>query len=152
MDAFVTDAQSTARRSAEIMLASDRATAAMGMALDEVAPGRAAVRMTVREDMLNGWGACHGAMVAAVADTAFAVACNSFGELTVAAGFEISFLAPARWGDQLVASAERRSGAGRTGIYDVTVVRPDEDGPVVVAEFRGRSRSLDRPVEPGARV
>ena len=147
------DAQAVAVRSAEIMLANDRATAALGMRLVDVAPGHAVVAMTVREDMVNGWGSCHGAMVAAVADTAFAVACNSFGEITIAAGFDITFLAPVRAGDQLFATAMRRSGAGRSGIYDVSISRPDADGgDTTVAEFRGRSRSLGRPVETDAQA
>lgn len=147
------DADETARHSAEVMLANDRATAALGMAVTEVGPGRVVVHMVVREDMLNGWGTCHGAMVAAVADTAFAIACNSFGEVTVASGFDITFLLPAREGDRLVATALKRGGAGRSGIYDVTVERDDEQaGRSVVAEFRGRSRSLGRPVDPDARA
>src|SRR5215204_2898685 len=100
----------------------------MGIELLAVAAGRATVGMTVREDMINGWGSCHGGFVAAVADTAFAIACNSGGELTVAAGFDITFLAPARLGDHLRVHAERRSLAGRSGIYDVTVERIDERG------------------------
>ncbi|WP_226925134.1 hydroxyphenylacetyl-CoA thioesterase PaaI [Georgenia thermotolerans] len=146
-------AQAIAVRSAEVMLANDRATAALGMQLCAVGPGHAVVAMTVREDMVNGWGSCHGALVAAVADTAFAVACNSFGEVTVAAGFDITFLAPVRAGDQLLATAMRRSGAGRSGIYDVSISRTDADGGhTTVAEFRGRSRSLGRPVETGAQA
>jgi acyl-CoA thioesterase len=135
------------------MLANDRATAALGMEVADVGPGRAVVRMVVRDDMVNGWGTCHGALVAAVADTAFAVACNSFGEVTVAAGFDITFLAPARAGDWLVATAVRRSTAGRSGIYDVSVTGSDGAGQeLVVAEFRGRSRSLGRPIEDDAQA
>ena len=145
-------ARDTARRSARTMLAGDRASAALGIELVEVGPGTAVGEMAVREDMLNGWGTAHGAMVAAVADTAFAVACNSFGEVTVAAGFDITFLAPAREGDKLVATAALRSGAGRAGVYDVTVERVGDHGRAVVAELRGRSRALGRPVEPGARA
>ena len=155
------DPQEIAEHSTEVMLAGDRATAALGMAVLEVAPGRAVVEMTVREEMLNGWGTCHGALVAAVGDTAFAVACNSYGEMTVAAGFDISFLAPARVGDRLVATAQRRSAAGRSGVYDVSIERVCDDGDhgdhgvgerTVVAELRGRSRALGRPVARGARA
>lgn len=147
------DAMEVAQRSAQIMLAGDRATASLAMEVAEVAPGRAVVTMTVRDDMVNGWGVCHGALVAAVADTAFAIACNSFGEMTVAAGFDINFLEPARAGDRLQATAEKRNGAGRTGIYDVTVARLDDwRGLTPVAEFRGRSRSLGRPIEQGAQA
>lgn len=148
------DPQQTAVRSAEIMLANDRATAALGMNVVEIAPGRAVVAMDVRSDMVNGWGTCHGAMVAAVADTAFAIACNSFGQVTVAAGFDITFLTPAREGDRLTATAVLRSNSGRSGIYDVTITRDDagsNDG-AVVAEFRGRCRGLGRTIEADAQA
>lgn len=78
-----------------------------------------------------------------MADTAFAVACNSYGEVTVAAGFDISFLEPARLGDVLQAQAVERARRGRSGLYDVTVIRLPG---TVVAEFRGRSRSLGKPL------
>jgi len=123
---------------ARTMWADDPASAAMGMRLDELGPGRAVVSMTVRGDMVNGHGMCHGGLVAALADSAFALACNSRGTRTVAAGFDVTFLEPARDGDVLVATAGERSLRGRSGIYDVTV-RRDE---TVIAEFRGRSRAL----------
>ncbi|MBO9521480.1 MAG: hydroxyphenylacetyl-CoA thioesterase PaaI [Nocardioidaceae bacterium] len=132
------------------MLGQDAASTMLGITLVDVGPGRAVTAMTVRADMVNGWGSCHGALVAAVADTAFAVACNSFGVVTVAQNFEIEFLLAAKEGDRLVATATRRSGAGRTGVYDVTVTREGSDE--VVAEFRGRSRSLGTPIEPGAQA
>jgi acyl-CoA thioesterase len=132
------------------MLGQDAASTMLGIELLDVGPGRAVTAMTVRPDMVNGWGSCHGALVAAVADTAFAVACNSFGVVTVAQNFEIEFLLAAKEGDRLVATATRRSGAGRTGVYDVTVTREGSDE--VVAEFRGRSRSLGTPIEPGAQA
>ena len=96
------------------------------------------VSMTVREDMVNGWALCHGGLVAALADSAFAVACNSHGTVTVAAGFDVTFLESARLGDELVAIADERALRGRSGMYDVTVRRDD----TVIAEFRGRSRAL----------
>jgi acyl-CoA thioesterase len=114
----------------------DRASQALGMALEEVRPGYARVRMTVRPDMVNGHGTCHGGLVFALADSAFAFACNSRGVLTVAAGCAIEFLAPARAGDELVAEARERSLQGRTGVYDVDVGRA---GGELVATFRGRS-------------
>ena len=120
------------------MWAADQASRALGMELVEAADGHAVVRMTVREDMLNGHGTAHGGIVAALADSAFAVACNSRGVPTVAAGFDVAFLGPARAGDVLLAVAPERSLQGRSGICDVTV-RCRE---AVVAEFRGRSRSL----------
>ena len=116
----------------------DPASRALGMALLELGAGRAVVAMTVRPDMVNGYQVCHGGLVAALADSAFALACNSRGVRTVAAGFDVAFLEPAHESDVLVATAEERALRGRSGIYDVTV-RRDE---TVVAEFRGRSRSL----------
>ena len=119
------------------MWAADAASRALGMELVEVGDGGAVVRMTVRDDMVNGHGTCHGGLVATLADSAFALACNSRGAATVAAGFDVTFLRPARVGDVLVATAVERSVQGRSGIYDVTVAGTD-----VVAEFRGRSRTL----------
>ena len=118
------------------MFGRDRASQALGMALEEVRPGYARVRMTVREDMLNGHGSCHGGLVFALADSAFAFACNSRGVRTVAAGCAIEFLAPAVEGDVLVAEAQERSLQGRTGVYDADVRR---EGGELVATFRGRS-------------
>ncbi|XKF82856.1 hydroxyphenylacetyl-CoA thioesterase PaaI [Humibacillus xanthopallidus] len=100
----------------------------------------AVVRMTVRDDMVNGHAICHGGFVFALADSCFALACNSQGRLTVAAGADISFTAPSRLGDVLVAEGRVRTAYGRSGITDVTVTR-EGDG-LVVAEFRGRSRTL----------
>jgi len=120
------------------MLAGDRASAALGIEVVEHGPGWARARMTVRPDMVNGHDLAHGGLVFTLADTAFACACNGWGPVTVAAGAEISFLAPARAGDVLEASAQVRTRRGRTGIYDVTVRRGEE----VVAEFRGRSAEV----------
>ena len=128
------DPLDTARR----MWADDPASAALGMRLDELGPGRAVVSMTVRADMVNGYAVAHGGLVSTLADSAFALACNSRGTRTVAAGFDVSFLEAAYAGEELVATAEERSLRGRSGIYDVTV-RMDS---TVIAEFRGRSRAL----------
>jgi acyl-CoA thioesterase len=127
--------------SAQAMFAADQASLGLGMELAEVGDGTAVVRMTVRADMLNGHGIAHGGYVFLLADTAFACACNSRGPVTVAAGADISFIAPVAEGTVLVASAAERVSFGRSGIYDVTVRRGDE----VVAEFRGRSREIGRP-------
>ena len=129
----------TARRSAEAMLAGDRASLAAGVELVAVGPGRATATMTVRADMVNGHDIAHGGYVFLLADTAFAVACTSYGQSTVAAGCDIAFVAPVRAGDRLTADARERHRAGRSGIYDVSVRR--EDG-TVVAELRGRSRTI----------
>jgi len=124
------------------MWADDAASRMLGMRIVAVGPGTASVSMTVREDMINGWGLCHGGLVASLADSAFAVACNSHGEVTVAAGFDVTFLEASRLGDELVAVASERAVRGRSGVYDVTVRRARDDS--VVAEFRGRSRSTGR--------
>ncbi|MEO3869024.1 hydroxyphenylacetyl-CoA thioesterase PaaI [Nonomuraea sp. B12E4] len=121
------------------MMAADTASAALGIELVELAEGRAACRMAVTRQMVNGHDLCHGGYVFLLADTAFACACNSHGPVTVAAGAEITFVAPAREGDVLVAEAAERTRFGRNGIYDITVRGP---GGRVVAEFRGRSREL----------
>ena len=116
----------------------DRASTGLGIELVEAGDGRAVVRMTVTGAMVNGHDIAHGGYVFLLADTAFACACNSRGPVTVAAGADITFLAPARPGDVLTAVAEERSTSGRSGVYDVTVTRDSE----VVAEFRGRSRVI----------
>ncbi|WP_245155818.1 hydroxyphenylacetyl-CoA thioesterase PaaI [Nocardioides sp. 503] len=136
--------QELAERSVARMWSGDAASGALGMRLLEVAPGRAVVTMTVREDMVNGWGLAHGGLIASLADSAFAAACNSRGTVTVAAGFDITFLESARLGDELVATAEERALRGRSGLYDVSVRRADG---TVVAELRGRSRSTRRTIE-----
>jgi acyl-CoA thioesterase len=133
-----------ARRCADVMWAGDSASRALGMRIVEVGPGRAVLAMTVRADMVNGWGRAHGGLVASLADSAFAFACNSRGTVTVAAGFDVTFLRAAHAGDELVATAVERAVAGRSGVYDVTV----RAGGDTVAELRGRSRSLGRPIEP----
>ncbi|MEV5328501.1 hydroxyphenylacetyl-CoA thioesterase PaaI [Nonomuraea fastidiosa] len=121
------------------MMEADTASAALGIVPEELGEGRAVCRMTVTGQMVNGHGICHGGYVFLLADTAFACACNSHGPVTVAAGAEITFVSPAHAGDVLIAEAEERTRYGRSGIYDVTVRRPDGQ---VVAEFRGRSREL----------
>ena len=120
----------------EAMWGRDRASQALGMSLDEVRPGYARLRMIVRPDMLNGHGTAHGGLVFALADSAFAFACNSRGGVTVASGCSIEFLAPAREGDELVAEANERALDGRNGVYDVDVRNADGR---LVATFRGRS-------------
>lgn len=127
-----------ARRCAEVMWRDDPASQGMGMALDSVAPGRATVSMVVRADMTNGHGTAHGGFVFALADSAFAFACNSYNERTVAQACDIVFAAPAHAGDVLVADAVERHRFGRNGIYDIRVSRDDS----VIAEFRGRSRTI----------
>jgi acyl-CoA thioesterase len=131
-------AQETAERSAAAMWADDRASQALGMEILEVGPGRAVLRMRVREDMVNGHAIGHGGLTFTLADSAFAFACNSYGRTTVAAAAEIRFRRPTRLGDVLVATAVERTRDGRGGVYDVTV----RDGDAVVATFVGRSREI----------
>jgi len=126
---------------AQAMWADDAASRKLGMELVEVRPGFARVRMAVTGSMANGHGICHGGFVFTLADSAFAVACNTHDLPTVAAGADIVFVAAVGAGDELVAEAVERVRFGRSGVYDVTVRRGGE----VVAEFRGRSRSLGRP-------
>jgi acyl-CoA thioesterase len=120
------------------MWAADRASQGLGMELVEIGPGRATLRMAVREDMVNGHAIGHGGFTFTLADSAFAFACNSYNRSTVAAGAQIRFLAPTRLGDVLEATAVERSREGRDGVYDVTV----RCGQTVVAEFTGRSKEI----------
>lgn len=138
MDGGPHDPQDVAERSAAAMWADDRASQALGMRIDAVGPGCATLRMTLREDMVNGHDIGHGGLTFALADSAFAFACNSYNRRTVAAAAEVRFRAPTRLGDTLVASAVERSREGREGVYDVTVTVGD----TVVAEFVGRSREI----------
>jgi acyl-CoA thioesterase len=128
-----------ARASADAMLAEDRASAAVGIELVSVAPGQATMTMTVRPDMVNGHDIAHGGYVFLLADSTFAVACNSYGQRTVAAGCDIAFLQPVRVGERLTAEATERHRGLRSGLYDVAVRRGDGS---VVAELRGRSRTV----------
>ncbi len=126
------------------MLEADAASAALGIELVQVTTGRARVRMTVRPDMLQGHGTCHGGIVVALADTAFAAACNSRGTgPSVAASADVTWVRPAFAGDVLVADADEHTRTGRTGVTDVTITR-EQDGHVV-ALFRGRSVELREP-------
>jgi phenylacetic acid degradation protein PaaD len=134
-------AQARAQGQADAMLASDTASRSLGMQVTGVSPGRATVTMTVTAAMVNGHGICHGGYVFLLADSAFAFACNTHGVPVVASGADVSFLAPVREGDVLVAHGVERVLRGRSGLYDVTVLRDDEP----VAEFRGRSRALPPP-------
>ena len=116
-----TTPQQMAERVRDGMLKNDRATRAMGMQVVDISPGRATVTMRVREDMLNGHDTCHGGLISTLADSAFAFACNSHGELTVAASITVDFLAPGRKDDLLTAQAHEVSKSGRTGLYDCEV-------------------------------
>jgi len=138
------DAQAVAEKVRDVMLAGDAASRMLGMHITDVSPGRAVATMTVRADMLNGFALCHGGLIATLADSAFAFACNSRNALTVASGFGIDLLKSAQLNDVLTATAQEASLAGRTGLYDVTVRNQDGE---LIAMFRGRSYRLgDRKV------
>ena len=128
--------QQVAERVRDGMLADDHATRMLGMQVVEVGPGRAVIRMTVRQDMLNGHAICHGGLIATLADSTFAFACNSYNELSVASGFSIDLLAPGRLGDVLTATCTEVAKGGRTGLYDSEVRNQRGER---IALFRGRS-------------
>lgn len=136
-----------ARRCADVMWAADRASQHLGMQILEIGAGRARLSMRVTDLMVNGWNICHGGYLATLADSAFAFACNTYDDVTVASGLDITFVASATLGDELTADAVERTRRGRSGLYDVRVTRADAaGGEEVVAEMRGRSRSLRRPI------
>ena len=126
---------------ARTMMQRDRASASLGMVVERDEPGTAVVSMRVTDDMTNGFAITHGGLVFALADTAFAIACNEDERVTVAAGADITFLKSTAAGQTLTATAVRRTVSGRNGLYDVTVVDETRD---VVAEFRGRSLTTNR--------
>jgi acyl-CoA thioesterase len=136
------DSASGARAAVQALYARDLAAQALGIEILDIAPGAVRVAMVVRPDMLNGHGTCHGGMLFALADTAFAFACNSYGEAMVAAGASMEFLAAAARGDRLIATASETSRTARHGIYDVAVTRASGD---LVAHFRGRCARLRVP-------
>ncbi|NNM96569.1 MAG: hydroxyphenylacetyl-CoA thioesterase PaaI [Candidatus Dormibacteraeota bacterium] len=140
------DPQGLAESSTARMWTSDAASQQLGMKLELVAPGRAVLRMSVTSAMINGHGICHGGYIFTLADSAFACACNTYGETVVAAGADITFISPARLGEELAATASERFRGGRSGLYDVTVVAGTERR--LVAEFRGRSRTLPSAPKP----
>jgi len=121
------------------MFGSDRASRALGMEVTAIAPGRATLTMRVRGDMLNGHQTCHGGFITTLADSAFAFACNSYNELTVASSITVDFIAPGREGDVLTAHAVEVSRSGRTGLYDCDVRNQNGER---IAAFRGRSYTM----------
>jgi acyl-CoA thioesterase len=129
-----------AARVGEAMFAVDRATKdLLGIELVTCEPGRAVMRMTVREPMLNGHDICHGGLIFTLADSTFAYACNSRNLNTVAAGCSIEFLKSGKAGDVLTCEGVERVLQGRHGIYDMTVTNQDGE---VVAMFRGKSTQI----------
>lgn len=128
-----------ARRVGQAMFDRDTASQGLGMRIEEIGPGSARLSMVVRHDMLNGHRICHGGFMFTLADSAFAFACNSRNEATVAAGCSIEYLRPVAEGETLTAIAQERVLSGRTGIYDITLV--DSAGQPV-ALFRGKSARI----------
>ncbi|KZK91660.1 hydroxyphenylacetyl-CoA thioesterase PaaI [Pseudovibrio ascidiaceicola] len=131
--------QDLAEAVAASMWDEDEATQALGMTLDEIAPGRAVISMKVLERMTNGHKTCHGGYIFTLADSAFAFACNSHNQRVVAFQCSITYLAPAFEDDVLTATAEELTVQGRSGIYDIHV--RNQDG-AHIAEFRGNSRTI----------
>ena len=135
--------QALAEASAARMWEGDAATRALGARLERIAPGEAVMVMTARADQANGFGMVHGGVIFTLADTAFAYACNSHGMMTVAQHCSITFLRPGAVESELRAEAREVSRAGRSGLYDIRVT---DGAGAVVAEFRGHSRGLGKPI------
>lgn len=117
----------------------DEASRGLGMEIQSVGPGCASVTMTIRPDMLNGHKTCHGGFIFALADSAFAFACNSRNDAHVGAACEIEYLYPGREGDFLRAEAIERAISGKSGVYDVSVY--NQTGKLI-AVFRGKSHRI----------
>jgi acyl-CoA thioesterase len=139
-------AQDLAKRAAAALYQGDLLTRAFEMQIDQVGPGQARVTMRVRPDMTNGHGTCHGGVLFALADSAFAFACNTYNARTVAAAASIEFLQAAQQGDELTAVASEAWRSRRSGLYDVTIVNQRQER---IALFRGRSHQLDGKVIAG---
>ncbi|WP_336056840.1 hydroxyphenylacetyl-CoA thioesterase PaaI [Nitratireductor sp. CH_MIT9313-5] len=132
-------AQEVAERSCGSMWARDEASRWLGLKLEEVAPGQATVSLKVEKHHTNGHGICHGGFIFTLADSAFALACNSYNQTVVAQQNSITFIAPARLDDLLVAEAREVCRSGRSGIYDVAVKNQKGE---LIAAFRGNSRQI----------
>jgi len=139
MDRPSLDPQTVAERVGTGMLADDAASRGLGMQVEAMGPGYARLSMSVRPEMLNGFKICHGGYITLLADSGFAFACNSYNELTLAAGIVVDFVAPAREGDRLTAEAREVTLSGRTGVYDVTVANQRGE---IIAVLRGRSHRV----------
>ncbi len=130
-----------AERCAEAMWAADNASKSLGMKILSVAEGTASLTMAITHNMVNGHAICHGGLIFTLADSAFAFACNSQNQVTVASGCTIDFVRPAKLGDQLTATATVVHQGKRNGIYDVTVTNQQDE---LIATFRGRSARLNQ--------
>ena len=138
-DKRVNDRQAIAEAVRDRMFAEDAASRGLGMQVVAVGSGFSKLSMMVRPDMLNGFKTCHGGFIATLADSAFAFACNSHNEVTVASGIVVDFLAPVYEGDVLHAECHEVALTGRTGVYDITVT--NQHGKAVVV-MRGRSHTM----------
>ncbi len=137
--------QALAEACAEALYSTDNASKGLGMKIESVAPGRAVLSMKIRDDMVNGHGICHGGFTFALADSAFAFACNSRNANTVGQGCSIEYVRPVRQGEQITATAEERHLGKRSGLYDITIVNEHDE---VVAYFRGNSCRIKGTVLP----
>ena len=141
------DDSKTARAVAETMIGKCGLSQSLGMKIIDAGPKYSVVEMVLDDRHLNGFSIAHGGAIFALADTAFAHACNSENVVTVAQQCQINFLQPGRAGDLLTATAKGRTHSGRTGLYDVTITG---NNGAVIAEFRGMSCKLRDPVIPGS--
>ncbi|CUX56965.1 hydroxyphenylacetyl-CoA thioesterase PaaI [Rhizobium oryzihabitans] len=139
MSAASLSPQALAEACAKAMWDDDNATRHLGMELLAVAPGEATITMTIAETMTNGHGTCHGGYIFTLADSAFAFACNTYNQRTVAQHCSVTYIAPAFKGDRLTATAREVSRRGRAGIYDIRITNQEGEH---VAEFRGHSRTV----------
>ena len=146
VDKHSAEAKALAQKVAESMFAVDIATKdTMGMTILSCEPGRAVLRMTVRELHLNGHQICHGGFIFTLADSTFAFACNSYNKAAVAAGCSIEFLKPAKLGDVLTCEGVERTLSGRHGIDDMRVTNQQGE---TIAMFRGKSAQIQGTVIP----
>lgn len=145
MTGAATERDAFAARSVDALRKTDRVAGDLDIRLEEIGMGRCRVAMTVREEMANGYGICHGGYIFTLADTAMAYACNGRNRTTLAQHAQISFVSPGRVGEQLTAAARELSVAGRNGLYDVEVRAGDGR---LVAAFRGATRAVDSEIDP----
>ncbi|SEI70527.1 acyl-CoA thioesterase [Allopseudospirillum japonicum] len=133
------DPQALAQACAQAMFARDQASQTLGMQIVKIAPGFARLQMSVSDTMIQGHQSCHGGYIFALADSTFAFACNTYNVVTVASGCSIEYIAPAKLGDVLTATAEEKARKGRTGTYDVRI---ENQNGQLIALFRGKSYSV----------
>lgn len=135
--------QQVASRCAQQLVPNAKLEKLLGIQMLDVGPGYAKLSMTVREDMCNFYGSAHGGAVFSLADSAFALACNTSGQVTVASGCSIEFLRPCAQGDVLTAVCRMRGGAGKSGVYYTEIFNSDDE---LVACFTGRAHRTSAPI------